>query len=491
MARPYLDLKESNETRLLDEIRAKTTLLTALPPRSTFEISWRCNYYCKKCCYSRLTNGPEFSAAQAREWEMKDIERIADEIFPTTRYTESTLLGEPFLSPKFKPLMEIYRRYGVYYRPTTNGSLLTQDKFEFMSGTVDWLKCSFDAHNREIYKKLYLNDKFDTVVKNLKRFSEARRHMDPYPWFRVGLVLMRSNLFHVKEYADFVFQELGVDDMEIMALNFANPQMLDEFYWDIPEQVNRIMDELVDYCIEKKYRLRLAFTRMPRQDGSWIDETSQERSRQIAETQPRAENTGCEKYSQEVRQGDIFGNREHLEEGYVWSNDMRISRIAAHDGSSIGVCEFFTRPFLKPPTVEMDGKDWIKYESCGSCSTYVFGNLKERSFRTIYNSPMIKDVRRFMYTKYDTPREEWMTPCRNCLCVDQIYSYTNNGWPNVGVRFFPGDDLHGNPRTDEQQVHPLRKGLNHLRHRGVVATARSTLLYLKDQYRSWRRSARP
>jgi len=488
MSRPYLELKEENEQRLLAEIKARKEILTALPPRSTFELSWRCNYYCKKCGYSRLDRGPDFSAVEFPEWEWEDVERLAAEVFPTMRYTESTLLGEPFLSPKFRQLMELYRRYGVYYRPTTNASLLTQEKVEALDGVADWLKCSFDAHTDQMYEKLYLNKNFKTVARNLKNFSDARRHMDPYPWFRVGLVLMRTNLYSLKEYADFVFQELGVDDMEIMCLNYANESMVDEFYWDIPDQVNRLMDDLIDHCINKKYRLRLAFTRMPRMDGSWMDLTSKQRSDEIAATQPKADNLGYERYSDEVRSGDIFGNKEQLEDGYVWSNDMRISCIKSDGGTDIGVCEFFTRPFFKPPTKEFDGKDWIKFESCGSCSTFVFGNLKENTFAELYNSPMMQTVRRFLYEKYDRPRSRWMFPCRNCLCVDQIYSYGSNGRPTVGVRFFPGADLYQYPLSD---IHNrlLRKGWGFLRRNGVIATSKMTYNFLKDYY-SGRRVSR-
>ncbi len=229
MVRPFLNLKTENEQKLLAEIKARKTFLTAFPPRCTLEISWRCNYNCKKCSYSRLERGTEFSAADFPEWQWDDILRIADEFFPTARFTQSTLLGEPFLSPQFERLMNLYRRYGVYYRPTTNGSLLSEGKMDTISGVVDWLKCSFDGHTEELYQKLHLNSNFKTVAKNLKRFSDARTHMKPFPWFCVGLVLMRSNLDCLTDYADFVFEVIGVDEIEIMALNYANEAMVDEF----------------------------------------------------------------------------------------------------------------------------------------------------------------------------------------------------------------------------------------------------------------------
>ncbi len=419
MARPYIALKQENETRLLAEIKAKNPILTAFPPRCPFELSWRCNYNCKKCSYSRLHRGPEFSAGDFPEWDWDDVERIAEEFFPTCRLTQSTLLGEPVLSKEFNRLMQLYHRYGVYYRPTTNGSLLTENKLDMMNEVVDWLKCSFDGHTPELYSKLHLNNNFGLVVQNLQRFSEARRFMSPYPWFRIGMVLMRSNPDYLKDYSDFVFQEIGVDEMEIMALNFANNAMVDEFYWDISDTVNQRIDELVDHCIERKYRLRLPFARMPRQDGSWSGPTGHERAAQIAACQPDADNSGYEKYSEDIRKGDIFGNRQTLEKGYVWSNEMRISRIKGDHGARVGVCPSFNRPFFKPPTRELDGRDWIKVEGCGSCSTYVFGNLKEQTFKEIYKSPLYQEVRRFLYDRYDQPRDRWMIPCRNCLCVSE------------------------------------------------------------------------
>ncbi|MFH1115345.1 MAG: radical SAM protein [Pseudomonadota bacterium] len=481
MNRPYLDAKIENETRLLAEIRAGNPRPTAFPPRCTFEISWRCNYTCKKCTYSKLTRGENFSAIDYPEWQWEDIERIAHEYFPTCRLTQSTLLGEPFLSPHFKDLMNLYRRFGVYYRSTTNGSLLTEEKLDSVNGVVDWLKCSFDGHTAELYEKLHLNGNFSTVVRNLKRFSDNRRYMTPFPWFRIGMVLMRSNMNYLKDYADFVFQEIGVDEMEVMALNYANDQMLDEFHWDLADELNTRLDELVDHCIDRKYRLRLPFTRMPRADGSWNGPTAGRRADEIAGAQPDADNSGYDKYSEEVRVGDIFGNKQTLEKGYVWSNEMRISRIKGDDGNWIGVCPALNRPFFKPPTIESDGKDWIKVESCGSCSTYVFGNLKEQSFSEIYGSPMYQQVRTFLYGRYNHPRENWMIPCRHCLCVDPVYSYESNGVPNVGLRFFPGADLYRPPVVSGDRTGLLRKTWNHWREHGLVSTGRAAVRFMADR----------
>jgi hypothetical protein len=55
-----ITFKESNELRLLQEIKEKSSYFTTLPPRATCEMPWHCN--CQQCCISALDRGPEFAA---------------------------------------------------------------------------------------------------------------------------------------------------------------------------------------------------------------------------------------------------------------------------------------------------------------------------------------------------------------------------------------------------------------------------------------------
>jgi MoaA/NifB/PqqE/SkfB family radical SAM enzyme len=224
------------------------------------------------------------------------------------------------------------------------------------------------------------------------------------------------------EYAKFVTEEIGVDDIEIMHLNFANPQMVDEFYFDRLDYVQQKFNELAEYCETRKIRLRLP-------SGKYENRT-------------KADNSGYEKYSDCARGGDIFGSQDCLGEYYVWANEDRVNYIEAYDGSKIASCEYWTRLFFKPPTIEF-GKPWLKVESCGSCSNFVFGNLKEKSFKEIYNNELFQKVRLFMYNKHELPRGKWAVPCSRCLCQESIYCESNNGPSNVGKRWFLGDDIYG------------------------------------------------
>ena len=426
-------IKNDNEKLLLEEIRAKKTVLTALPPRLTFEVSRACNYVCKKCVYAATANPPGFSAVRAPEWEKEDIERVVEELFPTLQYTESTLLGEPLLNRNFAWFMGLYKKHGVYFRPTTNASLLTLEKLEVLDGTLDWLKCSFDAHTRELYHKLYLKDSFKAVSENLTAFGKYRWKMSPVPWFRVGLVLMRSNMPYLTEYADYCNEVLGVDDIEIMALNNATPALADEFYWNIPDVVDKAVDKLINHCIKKRYRLRLPFVKM---GTTRIYEDTDDAANCNHDAEYQSARQFVQGYSRQVKQGDIFGNKEQLERTYIWSNHERVATVFADDLSLIKVCEYFTRPFLKPPEVP-GGPLWV--EACGSCSTFRFGDLKKQAFKEIYNNELNQALREYMYRSWGSRKP---LACERCLCIDSVYNETNNGAGNVGRRWGVGEDIY-------------------------------------------------
>ena len=406
--RPYIQNKKDNIAKLSEGIKGKKLILTGRPPAYTMEVSRRCNYHCKICGYNEQYR-KGINPANNPTVSFEKFKKLAEEIFPTTCYTESTLLGDPFFTPYLKDMLDIYRKYGVYWRPTTNGSLLTEQKVELINGVVDFLKCSFDSHIEETYEKIRLGGKYKNVVKNLKHFSRFREQMDPKPWFRVGIILMQSNLDTFIDYIRFAFEELGVDDVEMMALNYAHSEMVDEFIFNEAERVNDIIWKACQYCMDKDYRLRLGF-------AAFGPKSSKEVSKLLAEepaNQIKNLPSDYLRYSEDVRNPNIFGDKQYFEDYIVWTNDMRITQV-----EGTGVCEGMLRLFIKP--------EWT-VEVCGSCATYVLGDLNCSSFDEIYNGPMAQKLRQFLYERYTIAKGCWLRPCRDCLCYDQEYSYQSNG----------------------------------------------------------------
>jgi hypothetical protein len=92
---------------------------------------------------------------------------------------------------------------------------------------------------------------------------------------------------------------------------------------------------------------------------------------------------------------------------------------------------------------------------------------------------MMQEVRAFLYRKYSIPRSHWMFPCRNCLCIDQIYCNDSNGRPNVGRRFFPGDNLY--EASEEPSKSLMRRGWHFFQREGLRVTTRETLHFMKNR----------
>ena len=332
--------------------------------------------------------------------DVRLIHKVAEELFPTMQYYEATLLGDPFLSPHLETELALGEHYNVYMRPTTNGTTLTEAMLERINGRVDWLKCSFDSHLRHIYNNIRIGAEFEDTVRKLKRFAKARESMNPKPYFRLGIVLNSMNYVEFPEYFIWAHEELGVDDVEMMGINVDAHHIESLGIFDEGERVNKVLDQVVDLAFEKKYKLRLDFTRMPVAGGDRF--VCQKRSAELQEMQksigfvpPR----DFEKMSyaiQNPRARRICGPS-----GYIFSNNMRRQDVCE---------EFFNRPFII---------DNGNVEACGNCNTYLAGNLKHQNFSEIWNNELYQDVRRAMYK--GKIKVDWYPACNDCICMGVTY----------------------------------------------------------------------
>lgn len=390
--------KLRNEDLLWEEIEAKRTFLSRLPPRLTLQTHQRCNFACRFCYHFITKYHFRTDPASLQIMDRALLERIADELFPTLQYYEATLLGEPFLSPHFDEEMRLCRRYNVCYRPTTNGSLLTESALEKVDGVMDWLKCSFDSHIRGVYNYLKIGVRYETIVKNLKMFARKREQMRPVPFFRVGFVLNDLNMDTLSEYMAWCHEELGVDDIEVMGLNVDHYHIEPLQVFDQAARVNRVLEAAIQTALDRKIRLTLPFLRIPAEGtGYAAGDSNAERAAALREQQrplgfvpPR----NFDKMSYVMRNPRNYWNFGDL--GYVWCHDFRRRDLCE---------EFFNRPFII-----FNGN----VEACGNCNTFLPGNLHRQSFREIWNSELYQDVRRRMYAG---PVSDWYAPCQNCICM--------------------------------------------------------------------------
>ena len=392
--------KLQNEDELWECVDNKQTYIPNLPPRITFQTHKRCNLSCRFCYHFANKFIDNRSTLDMPVMDLRLIEKVAEELFPSLQYYETTLLGDPFLSPNLDSELKLAERYNVFMRPTTNGTTLTEGNLEKVDGRMDWLKCSFDSHIRGIYNNIRIGARFENTVKKLKRFAKRRETMNPKPYFRLGIVLNDLNLEALPEYIVWAHEELGVDDVEMMGLNVDRDHIESLQIFDKGALVNAVLDKAIDLALSKKYKLRMDFTQMPVPGGERY--VCQKRSAELVELQkpmgyvpPR----DFEKMSYVIRNPRNAWETNDL--GYVWSNNMRRQDVCV---------EFFNRPFII---------DNGAVEACGNCNTFLVGNLKHQNFAEIWNNELYQDIRRKMFS--GTIKKDWYAACKDCICMGVTY----------------------------------------------------------------------
>lgn len=392
--------KIENEDKLWEYVNNQRDYIPYLPPRITFITSKRCNLSCRFCYHFRHKYMHNISPLNMPVMDKKLIYKVAEEIFPTLQYYETTLLGDPFLSPTLDIELELASKYGVYMRPTTNGTTVTDKNIDKVSGHMDWLKCSFDSHIRGVYNSIRIGARFENTIKKLKNFVKRREEMDPMPYFRMGLVLNDLNVEEIPDYFLWCHEYMGVDDVEIMGLNVDADHIESLSVFDKAKIVNKSLDKVIDLALTKKYRLRLDFTQMPEPNGDRF--VCQKRSKELREQQRQygfVPPKNFEKMSYVIQ--NPRNRWEICDIGYVWSNNMRDDKVCI---------EFMNRPFIL---------DNGNVEVCGNCNTFKAGNLKYQNFSEVWNSKMYKYIRRAMYD--GTIKKDWPDACNDCICMGVTY----------------------------------------------------------------------
>jgi MoaA/NifB/PqqE/SkfB family radical SAM enzyme len=392
--------KIDNEDKLWQCVADKQVYIPYFPPRITFITSKRCNLACRFCYHFRHKYFEHVSPLDMPVMDKRLVYKVAEELFPTLQYYETTLLGDPFLSPHLETELALAAKHDVYMRPTTNGTTLTDKNIADVSGHMDWLKCSFDSHIRGVYNSIRIGARFENTVKKLHNFVKRREGMRPFPYFRMGLVMNDLNLEEIPDYFLWCHEYMGVDDVEIMGLNVDSDHIEALSIFDKAPLVNKVLDKTIERAIDKKYKLRLDFTCMPETPDKRF--VCQERSAQLRKDQaqygfvPPANFDKMSYVIQNPRNAWEIGDV-----GYVWSNNMREQNICV---------EFMNRPFIL---------DNGNVEACGNCNTFKVGNLKWQNFSEVWNSELYQYVRSAMYN--GKIKVDWPDACNDCICMGVTY----------------------------------------------------------------------
>lgn len=141
-----------------------------IPVSGTFELTPRCNFDCKMCyIHSSDCNSFADREISAEKW-IELGRRVKDNGVLFLLLTG----GEPLLRNDFPYIYKSLNEMGFILSVNTNGSLITDEIFElFKAYPPHRISISLYGASNETYLSLCGNEKFDTVLSNIKRLKEA------------------------------------------------------------------------------------------------------------------------------------------------------------------------------------------------------------------------------------------------------------------------------------------------------------------------------
>lgn len=233
--------QQANTEKNLDEMMAGKAKLGSTPQVLGIDMYGVCNVKppCVYCDWdiSKEAEGSNvdtpFTADTLAEWGA---------FFDNSTMLVNCSIGEPFMMKNFDELLDIFGSRGKFLEMTTNGQILTDRNIEKLLGRNINLYISLDAANAETYAKLR-NDKFDRILKNLRRLIRAKGGKSGLP--RVFLVFMPMKV-NQHELEDFVrlCADLEVDRLILRPLNsYENSNLV----WDRAGYTFRYMEELLSW----------------------------------------------------------------------------------------------------------------------------------------------------------------------------------------------------------------------------------------------------
>lgn len=211
----FLNKPIENAELAKEEYRKGRLFLRSLPPPLLFSLTTCCDYRipCLQC--NRRPRPPEADS--------DTDQAVVDAISPllrTTLYVKAYVDGEPLFSKCFDSVVKVIEP-PTKLQLSTNASLLTKPRAELLleRGAVETLSISLDAATPEIYRIMRPSSNFESVVRNVARYTERARALGrERAAVSLNMTLCRTNLEDVPKLIDLA-AELGAEHVEYRHMN--------------------------------------------------------------------------------------------------------------------------------------------------------------------------------------------------------------------------------------------------------------------------------
>ena len=169
---------------------------TFYPVKLDLRIVYACNLRCKMCAQWGDT-GTYFAYGTPKlqqQLDLQVIERVVRELVPHgLRYVDMEG-GETFLHPEIIDIFRMLKSYGLFVKPVTNGTLLTQYAQDIIASGIDAINVSVDG-DRETHNQVRQRAwAYDRTMEGLRALVEARAQAGrATPFIKISFTMSRHN----------------------------------------------------------------------------------------------------------------------------------------------------------------------------------------------------------------------------------------------------------------------------------------------------------
>ena len=166
-----------------------------------------CNLRCKMCYYS-------FDYRRKKEqMELSLFKKIADEVFPSTRFLYLSCATEPLMNKQFSEFVRVTGEYRVPFTSfCTNGQLLTEEVVNScLDANISEIIFSIDGATAETYEAIRRGGKWDRLCRNLELLNSLKRSANGRrPAVRMNFTCMQSNIDELPAMVNFAADRKSV-----------------------------------------------------------------------------------------------------------------------------------------------------------------------------------------------------------------------------------------------------------------------------------------
>jgi len=166
-------------------------------------VTHRCNYHCTSCYVDDSVT---------EEMTTTEIKNLIDEMADMKVFQLAIGGGEPFLRDDLVDIVRYARLKGIVPNITTNGSLLTSEIAEQLSGHIGQIQISVNGHNRSLHESFRQTESFDNALIVMKILREQKIK------FGINVLLSKDNLREIEQIISFAAKQ-GAS-----TINFLRPK---------------------------------------------------------------------------------------------------------------------------------------------------------------------------------------------------------------------------------------------------------------------------